>query len=161
MPRATLFWPIPNEMNSIEINGRRIGEGAPTYIVAEMSANHNQNFTQAVNLLEAAKEAGADAVKLQTYTADTLTIDSNKQYFRIKDTLWDGRTLYDLYSEAYMPWNWQPKLKQIADRIGIDLFSTPFDETAIEFLEQMNVPAHKVASFEIVDLPLVRKIAKT
>ncbi|HEX3082935.1 MAG TPA: N-acetylneuraminate synthase family protein, partial [Pyrinomonadaceae bacterium] len=113
-------------MSSFEINGRRIGAGAPTYIVAELSANHNQDFTQAVKLLEVAKEAGADAVKLQTYTADTLTINSDKEFFRIKDTLWDGRSLYDLYAEAYMPWDWQPKLKEIADRMDIDLFSTPF-----------------------------------
>lgn len=148
-------------MNSIEINGRRIGPGLPTYIIAEMSANHNQEFAQAVRLLEAAKSAGADAIKLQTYTADTLTIDSDKDYFRIKGTLWNGRTLYDLYGEASMPWDWQPKLKEVADQLGIDLFSTPFDATAIEFLETLHVPAHKIASFEIVDLPLVRQVAQT
>ena len=146
----------------IEINGRRVGNQYPVYIVAELSANHNQNFEQAVALIHAAKEAGADAVKLQTYTPDTLTIPSDKEYFRIGGgTLWDGRTLYDLYGEAYMPWEWQPKLKEIADEIGIDLFSTAFDPTAVDFLEEMGVPLHKVASFEIVDIPLIEKMART
>jgi len=146
----------------VQINGRSIGTGYPTYIVAEMSANHNQDFDQAVRILYAAKEAGADAVKLQTYTPDTLTIPSDKEYFRIGGgTLWDGHTLYDLYSEAYTPWEWQTKLKEIADDIGIDLFSTAFDPTAVDFLEQMGVPVHKVASFEIVDIPLIEKMART
>ena len=146
----------------IEINGRRIGYGYPVYIVAEMSANHSQDFDQAVRILHAAKEAGADAVKLQTYTPDTLTISSDKEYFRIGGgTLWDGRTLYDLYREAYMPWEWQPKLKKIADEIGIDLFSTAFDASAVDFLEEMGVPVHKVASFEVVDIPLIEKMART
>jgi N-acetylneuraminate synthase len=146
----------------IEVNGRRVGSGAPTYIVAEMSANHGQNFQQAVKILKAAKAAGADAVKLQTYTPDTLTIKCDNEFFQIgKGTLWEGRNLYDLYSEAYTPWNWQPKLKLVADQLGLDLFSTPFDETAVDFLEAMNMPAHKVASFENVDLPLLRKIAGT
>lgn len=147
---------------SIKINGRRIGIGAPVYIIAEMSANHNHDFDQAVRLLHAAKEAGADAIKLQTYTADTLTIQSDNQYFRIQGgTLWDGKTLYDLYQSAYTPWEWQPRLKSIAQGIGIDLFSTPFDASAVDFLEKMEVPAYKVASFEIVDLALVQKIAGT
>jgi pseudaminic acid synthase len=146
----------------IEIGNRRIGPGEPVYIVAEMSANHRQDFDQAVRILHAAKEVGADAVKLQTYTPDTLTIPSDEEYLRIGGgTLWDGRTLYDLYSEAYMPWEWQPKLKKIADEIGIDLFSTAFDPTAVDFLEQMGVPVHKVASFEIVDIPLIEKMART
>ncbi|MDT5269265.1 MAG: pseudaminic acid synthase [Acidobacteriota bacterium] len=146
----------------IEIKGRRIGPGEPAYIIAELSANHNQDFEQAAKIVEAAKAAGADAVKLQTYTADTLTIASDKEYFRVGGgTLWDGRTLHDLYAEAYTPWEWQPKLKAIADRLGLDLFSTPFDPTAVDFLEEMGVPAHKVASFEIVDLPLVERIART
>jgi len=127
-----------------------------------MSANHNQEFDQAVRILYAAKEAGADAVKLQTYTPDTLTIQSDKEYFRISGgTLWDGYTLYDLYGEAYTPWEWQPKLKEIADEIGIDLFSTAFDPTAVDFLEEIGVPVHKVASFEIVDIPLIEKMART
>jgi N-acetylneuraminate synthase len=146
----------------IEINGRFIGVSYPTYIVAEMSANHNQDFDQAVKIIEAVKEAGADAVKLQTYTPNTLTIRSDREYFRIGGgTLWDGRTLYDLYSEAYMPWEWQPKLKAIAGDLGIDLFSTAFDPTAVDFLEEMDVPVHKVASFEIVDIPLIETMART
>ena len=149
-------------MSFIEIGDRRIGTGYPVYIIAEMSANHNQKFDQAVKTIEAAKEAGADAVKLQTYTPDTLTIKCNKEYFRIgKGTIWEGRNLYDLYEEAYTPWDWQPKLKKVADDVGIDLFSTPFDETAVDFLEEMGVFAYKVASFENVDLPLLRKIAGT
>ncbi|MBM3146053.1 MAG: pseudaminic acid synthase [Chloroflexi bacterium] len=146
----------------IEINGRRIGPGHPIYIVAELSANHHQDFDQAVKMIEAAREAGADAVKLQTYTADTLTIPSDREYFRVGGgTLWDGRTLYDLYQEAYTPWDWQPKLKTIADDLGMDLFSTPFDASAVDFLEDMAVQAYKVASFEIVDMALLAKIAKT
>lgn len=146
----------------IEISGRPIGPGHPAYLIAELSANHNQNFDAAVELVRAAKEAGADAVKLQTYTADTLTIDSDKEYFRVDGgTLWDGRTLYDLYNEAHTPWEWQPKLKRLADEIGVHLFSSPFDSTAVDYLEGMDVPAYKVASFEIVDLPLIEKIAGT
>jgi pseudaminic acid synthase len=145
----------------IEINGRPIGPGQPAYIIAEMSANHNQDFDQAVEILWAAKEAGVDAVKLQTYTPDTLTIDCDNQYFRIEGTLWSGRTLYDLYGEAFTPWDWQPRLKEVAVDLGLDLFSTPFDETAVEFLEEMEVPAYKVASFECVDLPLLRRVAQT
>jgi N-acetylneuraminate synthase len=145
----------------IEINNRRIGPGYPTYVIAEMSANHNQNFDQAVKILEAAKEAGADAIKLQTYTPDTLTIDCNNEYFQIRGTLWDGRTLYDLYNEAYMPWGWQPRLKEIANEMGLDLFSTAYDDMAVDFLEAMAVPAYKIASFENIDLPLLRRIAQT
>ena len=146
---------------TIEIGGRRIGAGCPTYIVAEMSANHGQNFEQALKILEAASEAGADAVKLQTYTSDTMTIDCPNEHFQIKGTMWDGRNLYDLYAEASTPWGWQPKLKEAADRMGLDLFSTPFDVTAVDFLEALGVPAHKVASFEIVDIPLLRRVART
>ena len=145
----------------IEINGRPIGPGYPTYIIAEMSANHNQDFSQAVKIIEVAKEIGADAIKLQTYTPDTLTIDCDGEFFQIRGTLWDGRTLYDLYNEAYMPWDWQPKLKGIADGLGLDLFSTAYDDTAVDFLETMGVPAYKIASFENVDLPLLRRIAQT
>ena len=146
----------------ITINGRRIGPGQPTYVIAEMSANHNQDFEEAVRLVHAAAECGADAVKLQTYTPDTLTIDCDREQFRIgKGTLWEGRTLHDLYEEAHTPWDWQPKLKKIADDLGMDLFSSPFDETAVDFLESMQVPAYKIASFEIVDLPLISKVAST
>jgi len=148
-------------MNTIAINGRPIGPGHPTYIIAEMSANHNQDFDQAVAIVKAAKAAGADAVKLQTYTPDTLTINCSNDYFRIQGTLWEGRNLYDLYGEAYTPWEWQPKLKAVADELGMDLFSTPFDATAVDFLEAMDVAVHKVASFENVDLPLLRRIAAT
>jgi pseudaminic acid synthase len=148
-------------MPSIKINGRGIGPGHPTYVVAEMSANHNRDFSCAVRILELAKELGADAVKLQTYTADTLTVESQSQWFRINGTVWDGRTLYDLYREASMPWEWQPRLKSIADSMDLDLFSTPFDVSAVEFLEQMDVQAYKVASFEIVDFPLLRAVAQT
>ena len=144
------------------INGRLIRAGALVYIVAEISANHHQDFDQAAKLIHAAKEAGADAVKLQTYTPDTMTIASDREYFRIGGgTLWDGRTLHDLYAEAYTPWEWQPKLKQVANDLGLDLFSSPFDASAVDFLEQMGVPAHKLASFELVDIPLIQKMAQT
>jgi pseudaminic acid synthase len=147
---------------SFEIRGRKIGPRRPVYIVAELSANHNQDFERAVQLVHAAKKVGADAVKLQTYTPDTITIASDQEWFRIGGgTLWDGRTLYELYGEAYTPWDWQPKLKLIADELGLDLFSSPFDATAVDFLEAMNVPAYKLASCELVDLPLIEKIAHT
>jgi len=148
-------------MKGITINNHKIGPDHPTYIIAEMSANHNQNFDRAVKIIEAAKNAGADAVKLQTYTPDTLTIDCDNEYFRIKGTIWEGKKLYALYREADTPWEWQPKLKEIADKLELDLFSTPFDSTAVDFLEHMEVPAYKVASFEVVDWQLLRKIAKT
>jgi pseudaminic acid synthase len=147
--------------NYLTINSRRIGPGEPAYLVAEMSANHHQEFGQAVKVLEAAKKAGADAIKLQTYTPDTLTISSQQEYFRITGTIWEGRTLHDLYREAYMRWEWQPKLKEVADALGLDFFSTPFDFTAVDFLEQLAVPAYKIASFELVDLPLLRRVAQT
>lgn len=147
--------------NVFQINGREIASGCPVYIIAEMSANHNQDFEQAVKIIRAAKQAGADAVKLQTYTPDTLTIDCNNEYFKIKDTIWAGENLYELYGEAYTPWEWQPKLKKIANDLGLDLFSTAFDFSSVDFLEQMNVPAYKIASFELVDIPLIQRIAKT
>jgi len=144
----------------LKIGERLVGAGHPVYIVGELSANHHQQFDEALKLIKAAKEAGADAVKLQTCTPDTLTIRCEKAEFRIGGgTPWDGKTLYDLYSEAYMPWEWQPKLKKLADDLGIDLFSTPYDRTAVDFLEKMGVPAYKVASFEIVDIPLIEYIA--
>ena len=148
--------------SGIEIGKRRIGPGNPVYCIAEVSANHHQDFAQAVRIIEAAKQAGADAVKLQTYTADTMTIVSNRQEFRIAGgTLWDGRNLHDLYGEAYTPWEWQPKLKKLAEDLGMDLFSTAFDSTAVDFLENIGVPAHKVASFELVDIPLIQRMART
>ncbi len=146
----------------IEINGRRIGPGQPVYIVAEMSANHGQDFAQAVKILEAAKEAGADAIKLQTYTPDTLTLDCRSAPFLIgPGTPWAGRNLYELYQEAYTPWDWQPKLKALADDLGLDLFSSPFDASAVDFLAGMNIPAYKIASYELIDIPLIKKTAKT
>lgn len=145
-----------------EINGRKIGTGHPVYIVAEISANHNQKFDQAVELIKAAKEAGVDAVKLQTYTPDTLTIESDGPEFCIGGgTSWDGKTLYNLYTEAYTPWEWQSKLKEVAVELGLDFFSTAFDPTAVDFLEEIGVPVHKIASFEIVDIPLIEKMART
>ena len=147
---------------SFEIGKRRIGPGNPTYCIAELSANHNQDFSQAVRIIEAAKEAGADAIKLQTYTPDTMTIEGRQEYFRVGGgTLWDGRTLYELYGEAYTPWDWQPKLKKVANDLDMDLFSSAFDDTAVDFLENIGVPAHKLASFELVDMPLLRKMART
>lgn len=145
----------------IKINGRTIGAGRPAYIVAELSANHSQDYRKAEEILRVAKLCGADAVKLQTYTADTITLDCDNEYFRVKGTIWEGRTLHDLYKEAYTPWEWQPKLKKAADKLGLDLFSSPFDESAVDFLEKMKVPAYKVASFELNHIPLLRKVAQT
>ncbi len=146
----------------LTINGRKIGPSEPVYIIAEMSANHNQDFDEAVRIIHAIKETGADAVKLQTYTPDTLTIDCDNEYFQIgAGSLWEGRNLYDLYGEAYTPWEWHPKLKAVAESCGLDFFSTPFDETAVDFLESLNVAFYKVASFEMIDLPLIQYIART
>lgn len=147
---------------SLSILGRLIGREEPVYIIAEMSANHGHRYDGAVRLIHAAKEAGADAVKLQTYTPDTMTIDCSRPEFLIDGgTLWDGRRLHELYGEAYMPWEWQPKLKAIADDLGIHLFSTPFDSTAVDFLEAMEAPAYKIASLELVDVPLIQRVACT
>ncbi|MBN2473904.1 MAG: pseudaminic acid synthase [Pirellulales bacterium] len=145
----------------IEVAGRRIGSGEPPYIVAEMSANHGREFQQAVRLLEAAAAAGADAVKLQTYTPDGLTIDCSNPHFRIDGTIWAGRSLYELYREASMPWEWQPELKRIADALGLTLFCTAFDGPSVDFLQRLGTPAYKVASFELVDLPLLRRVGQT
>ncbi|HHV73354.1 MAG TPA: pseudaminic acid synthase [Thermoanaerobacterium sp.] len=145
---------------SLQINSKKIGSGHSIFIIAELSANHNQNFSNAVKLIKEAKKAGADAVKLQTYTPDTITINCSNEFFQIKQgTIWDGKILYDLYKEAYTPWEWQPKLKEIAENEGLICFSSPFDKTAVDFLEKMNVPAYKVASFEITDIPLIEYIA--
>ena len=143
----------------MEINDRRVGSGCPVYVIAEMSANHQQDFDRAVRVIKAAKEAGADAVKVQTYTPDTLTVDCDNEHFQIEGTLWEGRALYDLYKEAYMPWEWQPELKRYAEELGLECFSSPFDKSAVDFLEDMDVPAYKVASFEITDIPLIEYMA--
>jgi pseudaminic acid synthase len=144
----------------INIADRIIGEEHPAFIIAELSANHNHDFELAVQTVKAAKDSGADAIKLQTYTPDTITLDCDNEYFQIKQgTIWDGTTLHKLYQRAYTPWDWQPKLKQIAEEIGLICFSSPFDKSAVDFLETMNVPAYKIASFEITDLPLIEYIA--
>lgn len=146
----------------IQIGERTVGVGAPAFVIAEVSANHSQVYEQAVQIIHAAKEAGADAVKLQTYTADTITIRSDRECFRIKGgTLWDGKTLYDLYQEAFTPWEWQPKLKQLCDELRLGFFSSAFDSTAVDFLEEIGVLVHKIASPELVDIPLIQKMART
>lgn len=145
-----------------KIQNRLIGPGHPMFIIAEMSANHGQTYEEAVKIVHAAKESGADAIKLQTYTPDTITLNCRNEHFMIgKGTIWEGKNLYDLYGEAYTPWDWQPKLKKLADKLGLICFSSPFDTTSVDFLEQMNVPAYKIASFELVDIPLIEKVAKT
>lgn len=147
---------------TIKIGTRCVGPEHPCYIIAELSANHGQNYDQAVKIIHAMKESGADAVKIQTYTADTMTIDCDAEPFVVRGgTLWDGRTLHDLYMEAFTPWEWQPRLQNVAQSLGLDFFSTPFDVTSVDFLEKMNVPVYKIASFELVDLPLIRKVAAT
>ena len=143
----------------IEISGRRIGLNSPTYVIAELSANHHQDVSQAIELVHAAADAGADAVKLQTYTPDTMTIDSNNEPFHIRGGPWSGRTMYDLYREAYTPWDWHSRLAEEAAMRSIHLFSTPFDISAVDYLDEMGVPAYKNASFEITDIPLLRHMA--
>jgi N-acetylneuraminate synthase len=149
-------------MTEFMINARPIGAEYGAYIIAELSANHNHSIEQAVTLIKAAKDAGADAIKLQTYTPDTITIKSDSPlFYHGQDSPWSGKSLYELYTEAYTPWEWHPHLKDVAKNIGIDLFSSAFDPSAVDFLEEMEVPAHKVASFEIVDIPLIEKMAAT
>src|SRR5208337_2081230 len=144
----------------LKIGNRRVGGDAGVFIIAELSGNHLQQFDLAVKTITAAKDAGADAIKLQTYTPDTITIDCDNDFFQIKQgTIWDGTTLYRLYQEAYTPWEWQPKLKEIADGLGLIFFSSPFDRTAVDFLEDLGVPAYKIASFEITDVPLIEYAA--
>lgn len=145
-----------------KIDKREIGEEQPVFIIAELSANHLGDFDLAVETIKAMKDSGADAVKMQTYTPDTLTIDCDNDYFKIKqDTLWDSSTFYQLYRDAYMPWEWQPKLKKIAEKLGLHVFSSPFDKTSVDFLEDMDTPAYKIASFEITDIPLIEYVAST
>ena len=145
---------------SLNIGGRKVGGDAPAFVIAELSANHAQKLDVALRTVRAAKKAGADAIKIQTYTADTLTIDCANRYFRIdQGTLWDGRTLYDLYKEAYTPWDWHYKIKKAAEEEGLIFFSTPFDRTAVDFLAELGVPVYKIASFEMTDLPLIEYIA--
>lgn len=143
----------------VTIGGRRIGPEEPPYIVAEMSGNHNGDIGRALALIDAAKAAGADAVKLQTYTADTLTLDHDGPEFLLHGGLWDGRRLYELYQEAHTPWDWHGRLFEHARSIGIDIFSSPFDPTAVELLSGLKAPAYKIASFELIDLPLIRLCA--
>lgn len=145
----------------VNIAGRRIGPGEPTYIVAEMSGNHNGDINRALQILDMAKKAGADAVKLQTYRADTITIDHNSPEFMLNGGLWDGRRLYDLYEEAHTPWEWHAAIFEHAKQIGITVFSSPFDPTSVDFLENLGAPAYKIASPELIDLPLIQLVAKT
>lgn len=145
----------------IEIGNHVISDSSPVYIVAEMSANHNMDFNRAKEIIEAAAKSGADAIKIQTYTPDTITIDCDRECFRIQKGLWEGMTLYELYSKAYTPWEWQQELMEYAMHAGLDFFSSPFDLSAVDFLEKLNVPAYKVASFEINDIPFIKKIAET
>lgn len=148
-------------MNEINIAGRKIGPQFPPYVIAEMSANHNGNMVTALRIIDEAKKAGADAVKIQTYRADTITLKSDLPDFQIKDGLWAGRSLYELYEWAHTPWEWHATLFEHARKIGITLFSSPFDTTAVDLLEDLGAPAYKIASFEAIDLPLIRYVART
>ncbi len=149
-----------NSKKEIEIGPRKIGEGHPCYIIAELSANHNQDFDLAVKTVEAAAAANVDALKLQTYRADTITLDSDLPHFKTRaDSNWAGQKFFDLYKKAYTPWEWQPKLKKIAEDLGLQCFSSPFDATSVDFLEAMDVEAYKIASFEITDIPLIELVA--
>lgn len=148
---------IPN----VSIDGRQISASAPPYVIAELSANHNGKLETALKIIEEAKKAGADAVKLQTYTADTITLNCDSEDFQIHGGLWDGQTLYKLYQEAHMPWDWHSTLFDHAHKLGITIFSSPFDTSAVDLLEDLNAPAYKIASFEAVDLPLIRYVAST
>jgi pseudaminic acid synthase len=149
-------------MKPLSINGQLIGMDYPAYVIAEISANHNQDIQEAIDLIHIAKQCGADAVKIQTYTPDTMTINCGNEYFQIgKGTIWEGENLYELYGKAYTPWDWTPRLLEEANKIGITLFSTPFDSSSVDFLEDLNMPAYKIASFELVDHQLIARVAQT
>lgn len=143
----------------IELNGRRVGDGYPAYIIAEMSGNHAGSLEHAKEIIHAAKEIGADCIKIQTYTPDTMTIDCHNEYFNITKETWAGENLYDLYKKAYTPWEWQQELRDEAKKIGIDFLSTPFDKTSVDFLEELEMPFYKIASFELIDIPLLEYVA--
>src|SRR5690606_33016061 len=143
----------------MQIGNFNIGQESPVFIIAELSANHNGSLDVAIETIKAAKRAGADCIKLQTYTADTITIDSKKDDFKIGGTIWEGRYLHDLYKEAYTPWEWHAQIFEAAAREGLICFSSPFDPTSVELLEGLNTPAYKIASFEITDIPLIELVA--
>ncbi|MCT4631830.1 MAG: pseudaminic acid synthase [Firmicutes bacterium] len=146
-------------MKEIVLKNRKIGGDNPCYIIAEMSANHGGDYDRAIEIIHKAKEAGADCIKLQTYTADTITLNSKKDYFKLNGGLWDGKYLYELYDSAFTPWEWHEGLKIEAEKLGLDFLSTPFDPTAVDFLDELGVEFYKIASFECVDIPLIKKIA--
>ncbi|MFZ5987161.1 MAG: N-acetylneuraminate synthase family protein, partial [Bacillota bacterium] len=139
----------------IEVNGKKLGKGQPCYIIAEMSANHAGDINRAIEIIHAAKDSGADCIKIQTYTPDTMTIDSDKEYFRIKKGTWNGENLYNLYQKAYTPWEWHKQIKDETEKLGLDFLSTPFDKTSVDFLEGLGVGFYKIASFELNDIPLI------
>jgi len=147
-------------MKEFKIADRKVGKDNPIFIIAEMSCNHLQKYEYAEKIVCEAAKAGADAIKLQTYMADTMTIDCDNEYFQLKGTIWEGKNLYQLYQEAYTPWEWQPKLKKLAEELGLIFFSTPFDKTSVDFLEEMDMPVYKLASYEIMDIPLIKYIAE-